>query len=176
MRQLSMKQISLLILGSSVMVANAEQSDSHYTYGEVVDVKPIVEVVREYHPVKVCREEVIRIPQKRNNGAGQVVGGVVGAIVGSKLGRRGPAKAAGAVAGAAIGASIGKNATTESHGVRDEVATRCSVEQKLEEFERNMGYKVEYQLQGRNYITELPYDPGDKIRLRVSVEPVIDKY
>jgi hypothetical protein len=33
---------------------------------------------------------------------------------------------------------------------------------------------VEYVHQGKTYMSRLPYDPGDRLRVRVSVTPVDD--
>jgi hypothetical protein len=35
------------------------------------------------------------------------------------------------------------------------------------------GYTVQYEYAGRQYTTQLPYQPGPSIRVRVSVTPVI---
>jgi uncharacterized protein YcfJ len=37
---------------------------------------------------------------------------------------------------------------------------------------RTTGYEVVYDYRGRNYTSYMNYDPGENIRLRVSVEPV----
>lgn len=37
--------------------------------------------------------------------------------------------------------------------------------------ERIDGYDVTYEYAGREYVTQLPYDPGERIRVRVDVTP-----
>ena len=37
--------------------------------------------------------------------------------------------------------------------------------------ERIDGYRVTYVYNGRRQVTELPYEPGDRIRVRVDVSP-----
>jgi uncharacterized protein YcfJ len=39
------------------------------------------------------------------------------------------------------------------------------VEQRID------GYRVTYVYQGREYSTRMPYDPGDRVRIRVDVIP-----
>jgi uncharacterized protein YcfJ len=36
---------------------------------------------------------------------------------------------------------------------------------------RTVGYEVTYDYRGRNYTSIMSYDPGQRIKLRVSVEP-----
>ena len=35
------------------------------------------------------------------------------------------------------------------------------------------GYEVTYVYGGREYVTHMPYDPGDRIRVRVAVTPTL---
>ena len=45
--------------------------------------------------------------------------------------------------------------------------------ERLDQWEsRIVGYRVAYEYHGRNYTTVLPYDPGNRLRVRVSVDPV----
>ena len=37
--------------------------------------------------------------------------------------------------------------------------------------ERVDGYDVTYEYAGREYVTRMPYDPGERIRIRVDVTP-----
>jgi uncharacterized protein YcfJ len=36
---------------------------------------------------------------------------------------------------------------------------------------RIVGYDVEYTYKGENYMSRLPFDPGNRLRVRVSVTP-----
>ena len=38
---------------------------------------------------------------------------------------------------------------------------------------RTVGYHVTYEYNGRHYTTQLPYDPGDRMRVRVAVAPAL---
>ena len=34
-----------------------------------------------------------------------------------------------------------------------------------------VGYDVEYMYKGEKYVSRLPYDPGNRLRVRISVTP-----
>lgn len=48
---------------------------------------------------------------------------------------------------------------------------RCRQAQVEREFRRLVGYDVDYMYKGSKYRSRLPYDPGNRIKLRVSVAP-----
>ena len=48
----------------------------------------------------------------------------------------------------------------------------CRVVRVQREFRRPIGYDVEYQLRGVKYRSRLPYDPGKRLLVKVSVEPI----
>jgi len=117
-------------------------------------------------------EDVDRIwyEGRRDRGTG---GAVLGAIIGGALGNqvgKGDGRKAATVAGAVIGGSIGHNQATR--GDRYEgVERRCRIIEDYREERRLVGYDVEYRYRGEVYMSRLDYDPGDKLRVRVSVAP-----
>ena len=48
---------------------------------------------------------------------------------------------------------------------------RCDVRYEHEYEERIDGYRVTYEYNGREYTTRMPYDPGERIKVRVAVAP-----
>ena len=48
---------------------------------------------------------------------------------------------------------------------------RCETRYRDSWEERTDGYRVTYVYNGRRQVTELPYRPGDRIRVRVDVSP-----
>ena len=49
--------------------------------------------------------------------------------------------------------------------------TRCETNYNSHEEERIEGYKVLYTYNGRKYLTETPFEPGNRLRIRVDVRP-----
>lgn len=165
---------------------------AEYDYARVVDVDPIYRQVRVSVPRRECwnetRYEEVDYPQDRRyepqrSSAGPVIlGGIVGAVLGHQVGR-GSGQRAATVAGAIIGSAVGhdaaarrdsRNGRYDDRGYRESQpydVERCSVRYD-EDYERRVeGYRVTYVYHGREHTTRLPYDPGDRIRVRVDVEP-----
>jgi uncharacterized protein YcfJ len=93
------------------------------------------------------------------------VGGVLGSTVGKGDGRR-AATVAGAVAGGAVGnRASGRGRDYES------TQTQCREVSSVSEQRRIIGYDVEYRYRGEVYMSRLNYDPGERLRVRVQVEP-----
>jgi uncharacterized protein YcfJ len=147
-------------------------------YARVVRVQPRVEQVRQ--PREECRTEYIQTPvqqrpQERSAG-GAIVGGIAGALLGNQIGGgsgRAAATAAGAIAGAVVGDRVDNNnrpAPVNQYGqVQEQAVRQCRVVDAWED--RTVGYDVTYDYRGRNYTSVMDRDPGQRVRLRVSVEP-----
>lgn len=159
---------------------------SDYAYARVIDVDPIVRQVRISEPRRECWTETryedvsyterVGPRQKANPGA-MILGGLIGAAIGNQIGH-GDGRRAATVAGAVVGTAIGHEASsrrdqnqrvvTES---RPYDAERCEVRYDERVEERIDGYRVTYEYNGIRQTTQLPYDPGDRIRVRVDVQP-----
>jgi uncharacterized protein YcfJ len=101
---------------------------------------------------------------------GPVIGGVVGGLLGSQIGAGNGKKVAigaGAIAGTLVGAHV---AGSTAYAAAPQTVQRCRVVDQWEN--RLTGYDVAYQYAGRTYHALLPYDPGPRLQVRVSVEPV----
>ncbi|QNA91148.1 glycine zipper 2TM domain-containing protein [Massilia sp. Dwa41.01b] len=123
-----------------------------------------------------CRTEYVQVPVQQQRGAGgSVVGGIAGALLGSQVGGgngKVAAAAAGAIAGAVVGDRIENNGRQYNNGVQEQAVRQC---RNVDSFEsRTIGYDVTYEYRGQNYTSFMNRDPGNRIRLRVSVEP--DQY
>src|SRR5471032_1630165 len=73
--------------------------------------------------------------------------------------------AGGAIIGGIAGALLGN----QPGGVSQQAVKQCRTVDHWES--RNVGYQVSYDYRGRNYTSNMSYDPGERVRLRVSVEP-----
>jgi uncharacterized protein YcfJ len=160
------------------------QGGAEYDYARVVDVEPLTRRIRVSEPRRECWNET-RVDNgpyyngpDRNRGVSTVVGAVIGGVLGSQVGH-GRGRDAATVAGAVIGGAIGrdqaqKRAAQRGYGgppVREYTVERCEVRHVDSWEERTDGYRVTYMYNGRKGVTELPYRPGDRIRVRVDVTP-----
>lgn len=158
--------------------------DAQYDEARVVEVEPIVRRVRVETPRRECWDEVRTVYHEPRGGHAQaagpmILGGIIGGVLGSQVGS-GRGRDAATVAGAVIGASVGHDAAarrTRSGGeVEEYTVERCATRYEDAYEERVDGYHVTYEYRGREYTTRLPYDPGDRIRVRVDVEPAEHSY
>lgn len=160
----------------SALIAVPAAAEHEYDYATVVEAEPIIKVVRVSTPRKECWEEevVYRDRYDRGNGVGTVVGGVIGGAIGNAVGHSKRNKQVGTVVGAVLGATLGNAASNRrvEEDVYYDTEQRCEVYHDWHEEERIMGYDVRYRYNDRTYSTRMRTDPGDTIRVRVTVSPV----
>jgi uncharacterized protein YcfJ len=136
-------------------------------------VEPIVRQVRIETPRRECYDDVRTVESPAPQVAGHtLLGGLIGGVLGHQIGH-GDARDFATVAGAAIGAGVGYTSATRSYGpqTHEETVERCDVRYDHEVEERIDGYRVTYEYNGREYTTRMPYDPGERIKVRVAVAP-----
>jgi uncharacterized protein YcfJ len=169
-------QTKLIVTAMGLCALPMVQAVEFEDFGRVVRVQPRVEQVRE--PREECRTEYIQAPvqqyQQPRSVGGSIVGGLAGALVGNQIGGgtgRTTATAVGAIAGAVIGDRVDNNGrnVNQPQGVQEQAVRQCRTVESVES--RTNGYEVTYDYRGRNYTTVMARDPGQRIRLRVSVEP-----
>jgi uncharacterized protein YcfJ len=172
-----------------------EARHGDYDYARVVDVDPIVRRIRVTEPRRECYEETryeydrpydTRYAGRGGSSAGSMIlGGIIGAAVGNQIGS-GDGRRAATVAGAIIGSAVGHDAAARrdarSAGRYDDrydgryegrpyTVERCDIREVESWEERIEGYRVTYDYQGRIGRMTLPYDPGQRVRVRVDVRP-----
>lgn len=142
-------------------------------YGRVVRVQPRVEQVRQ--PRQECRTEYVQVPvqqaQPRSPG-GAILGAIAGGMLGNQVGGgsgRAAATAAGVIAGAMVGDRVTGSNQQPVTDVQEQAVRQCRTVDAWES--RTVGYDVTYDYRGRSYTTVMNRDPGERVRLRVSVEP-----
>lgn len=136
-----------------------------YGYAQVLRADEVVERVVTRTPEERCDDVEYR--QSGQTAGGTVIGALVGAALGNQVGKgdgRKAATVAGAVAGGAIGHNIARD-RVEAEG------RGCQIVEVEREEQRVVGYDVEYMYKGEKYMSRLPYDPGNRLRIRVSVVP-----
>ncbi len=143
----------------------------------VIKVKPIYDTIQVSVPEERCwRERIHRSSYHRDSYTTPLVGAIVGGVVGNQFGR-GSGKTAMTVAGTLLGASIANDldrAHYDDDDYRPVHRRRCETVNRYESREEIVGYRVKYRYKGRTYHTRLDHDPGDTLRVRVTVRPIDD--
>ena len=173
-----------MLLGTSAAYADhnypAGRNDrASYDYAQVVSAQPIVNYVTVTTPVRECWEETQYYTVDRYAGSkagGTLFGALIGSVIGHQIGS-GSGNDAATVAGGLIGAAIGNNSARSRHGQNgveqhSRPVERCKTSYREHREERIDGYRVTYRYHGQKYVTEMPYDPGNKLRVRVDIRPV----
>jgi uncharacterized protein YcfJ len=164
-----------LVLASGAALADGPIGDPDFA--DVVHVEPLRREVRVSEPVRECWQETSYAsegPFSYNHIGGTLLGSTLGVVVGNQVGH-GRGKDVARVAGALIGGAIGHNVSVDRQrqlgGPRGQTYERCDVRYRERIEERIDGYEVTYAYAGREYVTRMPYDPGERIRVRVDVTP-----
>ena len=155
-------------------------SHKQFVYGKVISVTPIYREIRVSHPVQECWSEPVRYPRRDryvdNSLGNTVAGGLIGGIIGNQIGKgRGKklATAVGTIVGAQIGHdSSGRSHEKESYGGYTRYEEHCETRDRVSYEEVVDSYRVSYRYKGKRYQTNMPYDPGKKIKLKLTVEPM----
>lgn len=159
-----------------------DRYDDGYEYARVVDVEPIVHRVRVSTPEQECWNETRYDDRSygpsQQRAGGTLLGAAIGAVIGHQVGH-GDGRRAATVAGAVIGGAIGRDQADKRAArngyynppPREYQVQRCETRYRDDWEERTDGYRVTYVFHGRRQVTELPYRPGDRIRVRVDVTP-----
>ncbi|HJU70540.1 MAG TPA: glycine zipper 2TM domain-containing protein [Paucimonas sp.] len=155
----------LFCVGAASIVDAADFED----YARVVSVTPQVEQFNQPH--QECHTEYVQVQRQQQRGiGGSIIGGLAGGIIGNQVGGgtgRTAATAAGAIAGAIVGDRMGNSdnaVVTEQQPVR-----QCRMVEHWES--RTVGYQVTYDYRGHSYTSVMAYDPGERVKLHVSLTP-----
>jgi uncharacterized protein YcfJ len=167
----------------AVAVPAPSDESAHYGWAAVLRVDPVYDepvaagaTDGSAPPQQECWEE--QVPVGAETGAeaehgrrtvatmiGAVVGGLLGNQVGKGDGRR-AATVAGAVAGGVVGNQVAAERpryTTQRH-CRQPTGSASGPRHVV-------AYDVEYRYRGEVFTSRLAYDPGDRLRVKVSVTP-----
>jgi uncharacterized protein YcfJ len=155
-----------------VLAIGCGEVQAFESFANVVSVTPITEMVNR--PTQNCWTEYQQItqaaPQQRDRDVlGAVIGGVAGGLLGSQIGR-GAGRVAGAAVGAGVGAIVGDRLSHQESGA----ATAAPIQrcQQVDHFENvTTAYNVVYEYDGQRFSSRLPYNPGNQLRINVSITP-----
>ncbi len=177
----ALASVALLLGASATAMADHDRNNdrARYDYAKVISAQPIVRYVTVTTPERVCWEEMQYYTvdrHARHTGRSALLGALIGGVVGHQFGS-GRGNDVATVTGTLIGAAIGTGASYVGHGNYRGVerharpVERCKTTYRKHQEERVDGYKVTYRYNGQKYVTQMPYDPGKKIRVRIDVRP-----
>lgn len=161
-----------LVFASAQVAADPRntQRQSRTVLADVVDVKPLIRTVEVEVPVRECYERPVRRAQPRASLGRTVAGGIIGGVLGAQVG-----DGSGQRAATVIGSVIGAAAANESAKTSETRVERyCETTYEYESRERVDGFRVTYEYLGEVYVTRTQTDPGDTIRVRISMTPLAD--
>lgn len=148
--------------------------NASYDYAKVVDVQPITEVVQIPHEQEICHRENVRhrVPEHRSP-VPTIFGAVLGGIIGSQFGG-GHGKTAATIAGATIGGAVATHAQHHRYPPKyyDRLEQRCYTETDWRSEEQVVAWDVSWKYHGKIYHSTMDEPPGERIPVRVSVDPV----
>ena len=161
-----------LSAGAGIVHAQDRAVDnSRIAWADVLRVDPVYEQIEISRPREECYDtEYERRDSRGNNAAGTVIGAIVGGALGNTVGK-GDGRKAATVAGAVIGGAIGNNAARGDDRYYSSTETRCRTVNDYVRERQIVGYDVQYRYRGDVYMSHLDYDPGERMRVRVSVAP-----
>ncbi len=148
------------------------QDNSRLAWADVLRVDPVYDNVVNTRPREDCYDTDVdrRYDSRGNNTAGTVIGAIVGGALGNQVGK-GDGRKAATVAGALIGGAIGNDQARRDDRYAPETQTRCRTVSERYSERRIVGYDVQYRYRGDVYMSNLNYDPGERMRVRISVTP-----
>lgn len=169
-----MNRLSLLpLLATTAMAA---QADTYIDSARVRNVQPQYESVTV--PRQECSNQWInethRVESSRSYG-GAVIGGVAGAVLGNQVGK-GHGREAATALGAVLGAFTGDRLNNRDRGDDryEQVPRQVQTCQTVNDVQQRLtGYQVTYEYRGQQFTALLPQDPGNRLQVRVSVDPVV---
>ena len=119
---------------------------------------------------QVTRNEYI---DRRGVPLGTVVGGMTGGVLGNTIGDTDSDSAT--VGGAVTGAAIGDAIDLDRAGITVAPVTRDVERCRTIDAGNDIvnGYDVTYRYRNRDFTIRMAYDPGDRVQVRVDVEPQV---
>jgi len=155
-----------------------DRIEQKFDYAKVLDVEPVYRQVQVTDPVRECWNEPAYQRQQGypKSAGGMLVGGLLGGVIGHQLGKGGGNRIATAV-GTIIGAQIGHQAVngddSNDHQRVIDYQQHCQLNHTTSYAEVIDGYHVIYRFRGQRHQIEMPYDPGERIKMRIQFSPVI---
>ena len=168
------------LLSAQTPPASAANDESaHFGWAAVLRVDPVYDEPAAEGlagaPQQECWEEQVPVgadPGADTSGGRRTVATMIGAVVGGLLGNqvgKGDGRRAATVAGAVAGGVVGNQVAAD----RPQYTTqrRCRTTSAAAGPRHVVAYDVEYRYRGEVFTSRLNYDPGDRLRVKISVTP-----
>lgn len=154
-----MNRISMAALAAALIGCNAHAASDFVDTAQVISSKPKIERVTE------TRQECDPAPaaKKDTSIVAPIIGGIAGGLLGHQVGQ-GSGQTAATIVGATGGAVAGSAVANRSS---PQQAQQCRTVESSREVVN--GYDVVYRYNGRDANVILPYNPGNTIKVGVSV-------
>lgn len=138
----------LLFATAAAMPALAQETvvpdrSARIGYAQVLRVQPVYQVLTATGMEQQCNGEVVPAPDKPG-GLSRIVGAVKGAL-----------------------------GSEDEPAVAAPLAPDCEMVPVERKFRRPIAYDVDYVYKGMKYRSRLPQDPGNRLRVRVSIQPYL---
>ncbi len=156
-----------------VATGNYLEPNVQYGFATVLSSEPVIKRIRITQPEQQCWDEEVRVRRPRASKTNTILGAIIGGAIGNAVGHNKTNKRVGTFAGALLGGSIAKD-MNRNRAVERRIITQCETTNVQRAEERVIGYRVTYHYQGKTYTTRMKRDPGNSLRIRLSVTPVID--
>lgn len=193
---ISAAMLALVAVPVSAQHNYADDQGHLYDFAKVVNVTPVIETYQVNDPIEQCWDERVPVYQStagrgdirrgHSSKTPEILGAIIGGVIANQVGKRGGGKArdvatvAGAVLGGSIGHDIKRNNREARYGGRSnrhqpvayETVQRCEITERLIDKQHVVAYDVAYKYRGSVFHTQMDQRPGDKIKLKVTVNPV----
>lgn len=173
-----LKIAGALCLGAGAMwMSSPALAQTQYVYADVLESRPIYQSVTVSAPREECWQEQVKVRDSHRSGSRTpaLLSAIVGGAIGNAVGNNSSSRKVGTVVGAVLGHSVGRDivaANNRHEPARYQTVQHCEVVDEFYDEERLMGYQVRYRYNGEDFSVRMNDDPGQRIRLRVQVEPV----
>ncbi|HDZ10299.1 hypothetical protein LCGC14_0077820 [marine sediment metagenome] len=162
---------------SALCMSSPALAQTRYVYADVLESRPIYQSVTVSAPREECWQEQVRVRDSHRSGSRTpaLLSAIVGGAIGNAVGTNSSSRKVGTVVGAVLGHSVGRdivNANNRHEPARYQTVQHCEVVDEYYDEERLMGYQVRYRYNGEDFSVRMDDNPGERIRLRVQVEPV----
>jgi uncharacterized protein YcfJ len=164
---------SLIVSSNAIGGERYSHGNENIEFAKVVNVTPIYETISYKEPHRECHYED-RVVHRKGSKTPVILGSIIGGAIGNELGHNKSNKKVGTVVGAVLGGSIANDISKSQRGY-DTVSERvCRTTHHVNYKEELTGYNVAYKYRGNTYYTTTDQHPGKRIRVAVSVRPLID--